>query len=219
MSRKIKIILLSIVLVIISILIISVIIINSREKLNKESTYTIVMDGQTTTVEKELTKEDYDMAQKILKEKAMKGNTSEIALMEENQSESVKRAIEELETIHKLLSSKTEKQDTNSIEEGIPQMPKSIIEEEEKKKKDLETIAKKYNKLDQFNDIMTKLEKQENISEFTNERIQMCELFIDIYNNNKLHEQEKNFIKDFLEEVSFEDVPNSLQNKIDEIVN
>ena len=34
------------------------------------------------------------MAQKILKEKAMKGNTSEIALMEENQSESVKRAIE-----------------------------------------------------------------------------------------------------------------------------
>ena len=97
-------------------------------------------------------------------------------------------------------------------------MKKSIIEEEEKKKKDLETIAKKYNKLDQFNDIMTKLEKQENISEFTNERIQMCELFIDIYNNNKLHEQEKNFIKDFLEEVSFEDVPNSLQSKIDEIV-
>ena len=188
MSRKIKIIILSIVLVIISILIISVIIINSREKLNKETTYTIVMDGQTTTVEKELTKEDYDMAQKILKEKAMKGNTSEIALMEENQSESVKRAIEELETIHKLLSSKTEKQDTNSIEEGIPQMPKSIIEEEEKKKKDLETLAKK------------------------------CELFIDIYNNNKLHEQEKNFIKDFLEEVSFEDVPNSLQSKIDEIV-
>ena len=42
--------------------------------------------------------------------------------------------------------------------------------------------------------------------------------YIDIYNNNKLHEQEKNFIKDFLEEVSFEDVPNSLQSKIDEIV-
>ena len=102
---------------------------------------------------------------------------------------------------------------------GIPVRNKIIRKyREEKKKKDLETIAKKYNKLDQFNDIMTKLEKQENISEFTNERIQMCELFIDIYNNNKLHEQEKNFIKDFLEEVSFEDVPNSLQSKIDEIV-
>ena len=110
MSRKIKIIILSIVLVIISIFIINVFIINS-----------IVMDWQTTTIEEELTKEDYDMAQKILKEKAMKGNTSEIALMEANQSESFKRAIDELEMIHKLLSSKTEKQETNSIEEGIPQ--------------------------------------------------------------------------------------------------
>ena len=81
------------------------------------------------------------MAQKILKEKAMKGNTSEIALMEENQSESVKRAIEELETIHKLLSSKTEKQDTNSIEEGIPQMPKKYNRRRGKKEKRLRNYS------------------------------------------------------------------------------
>ena len=43
---------------------------------------------------------------------------------------------------------------------GIPVRNKIIRKyREEKKKKDLETIAKKYNKLDQFNDIMTKLEK------------------------------------------------------------
>lgn len=215
MSKKSKIIIL-IILILINILIISVLIIKIKKEPDSE-TYTIVMDGQTTTVEKGLTEEDYDIAQQIMEERA-KGNKNEIALANSNQSESVQRAVEELETIHQLVSKEVEEQDSNNIEDGIPQMPKSIIEEQETMKKDLENIAKKYNKSEQFNNLMAKLEKREDTSEFTEDSIAISELFIDIYNNNELDESEKESIKEFEEMVSLNNLPSSLQNKIDKIV-
>lgn len=214
MSKKTKFMILLIVVMAVSILLISILIRNAAKE---KTAYKVVMDGKTTTVNKELTEEDYDIAQKILKERAI-GNISKVNLEKLNQSESIQRAIEELEMIHKLASSETEEQNTNNIEEGIPQIPKSIIEEEEKMKKDLEDIAKKYNKFDQYNKIMKEIEKQEDSSEFTEERIQICELFINIYNNNELEEQEKNSIKNFLEVVDLGDVPNSLQRQISAII-
>ena len=215
MSKKSKIIIL-IILILINILIISVLIIKIKKEPDSE-TYTIVMDGQTTTVEKGLTEEDYDIAQQIMEERA-KGNKNEIALANSNQSESVQRAVEELETIHQLVSKEVEEQDSNNIEDGIPQMPKSIIEEQETMKKDLENIAKKYNKSEQFNNLMKKLEEREDTSEFTEDSIAISELFIDIYNNNELDESEKESIKEFEEMVSLNNLPSSLQNKIDKIV-
>lgn len=214
MSKKTKFMILLLVVMAVSILLISILISNAAKE---KTAYKVVMNGKTTTVNKELTEEDYDIAQKILKERAI-GNISKVNLEKLNQSESVQRAIKELEMIHKLASSETEEQ-KNNIEEGIPQMPKSIIEEEETMKKDLEDIAKKYNKFDQYNKIMKEIEKQEGSSEFTEERIRICELFINIYNNNELEEQEKNFIKNFLEVVDFGDVPNSLQRQISAIIN
>ena len=215
MSKKSKIIIL-IILILINILIISVLIIKIKKEPDSE-TYTIVMDGQTTTVEKGLTEEDYDIAQQIMEERA-KGNKNEIALANSNQSESVQRAVEELETIHQLVSKEVEEQDSNNIEDGIPQMPKSIIEEQETMKKDLENIAKKYNKSEQFNNLMAKLEKREDTSEFTEDSIAISELFIDIYNNNELDESEKESIKEFEKMVSLNNLPSSLQNKIDKII-
>ena len=217
MSKKIKIMILLIVFITVSILLTNIIISNAKEKLYSESTYTIVMDGQTTTVEKGLTEEDYDIAQQIMEERA-KGNKNEIVLANSNQSESVQRAVEELETIHQLVSKEMEEQDSNNIEDGIPQMPKSIIEEQETMKKDLENIAKKYNKSEQFNNIMAKLEAREDTSEFTEDSIAMSELFIDVYNNNELDESEKESIKEFEKMVSLNNLPSSLQNKIDKII-
>ena len=214
MSKKTKFIILLIVVMAVSILLISILIRNAAKE---KTAYKVVMNGKTTTVNKELTEEDYDIAQKILKERAI-GNISKVNLEKLNQSESVQRAIKELEMIHKLASIETEEQNTNNIEEGIPQMPKSIIEEEEKMKKELEDIAKKYNKFDQYNKIMKEIEKQEDSSEFTEERIQICELFINIYNNNELEKQEKNSIKSFLEVVDLGDVPNSLQRQISALI-
>lgn len=215
MSKKTKFMILLLVVMAVSILLISILISNAAKE---KTAYKVVMNGKTTTVNKELTEEDYDIAQKILKERAI-GNISKVNLEKLNQSESVQRAIKELEMIHKLASSKTEEQNINNIEEGITQMPKSIIEEEKTMKKDLEDIAKKYNKFDQYNKIMKEIEKQEDSSEFTEERIQICELFINIYNNNELEEQEKNSIKNFLEVVDLGDVPNSLQRQISAIIN
>lgn len=217
MSKKIKIMILLIVFITVSILLTNIIISNAKEKLDSESTYTIVMDGQTTTVEKGLTEEDYDIAQQIMEERA-KGNKNEIALANSNQSESVQRAVEELETIHQLVSKEVEEQYSNNIEDGIPQMPKSIIEEQETMKKDLENIAKKYKKSEQFNNLMAKLEKREDTSEFTEDSIAISELFIDIYNNNELDESEKESIKEFEKMVSLNNLPSSLQNKIDKII-
>ena len=217
MSKKIKIMILLIVFITVSILLTNIISSNAKERLDSESTYTIVMDGQTTTVEKGLTEEDYDIAQQIMEERA-KGNKNEIALANSSQSESVQRAVEELETIHQLVSKEVEEQDSNNIEDGIPQMPKSIIEEQETMKKDLENIAKKYNKSEQFNNLMAKLEKREDTSEFTEDSIAISELFIDIYNNNELDESEKESIKEFEEMVSLNNLPSSLQNKIDKII-
>ena len=217
MSKKIKIMILLIVFITVSILLTNIIISNAKEKLYSESTYTIVMDGQTTTVEKGLTEEDYDIAQQIMEERA-KGNKNEIALANSSQSESVQRAVEELETIHQLVSKEVEEQDSNNIEDGIPQMPKSIIEEQETMKKDLENIAKKYNKSEQFNNIMAKLEAREDTSEFTEDSIAMSELFIDVYNNNELDESEKESIKKFEKMVSLNNLPSSLQNEIDKII-
>ena len=217
MSKKIKIMILLIVFITVSILLTNIISSNAKERLDSESTYTIVMDGQTTTVEKGLTEEDYDIAQQIMEERA-KGNKNEIALANSNQSESVQRAVEELETIHQLVSKEVEEQDSNNIEDGIPQMPKSIIEEQETMKKDLENIAKKYNKSEQFNNLMAKLEKREDTSEFTEDSIAISELFIDIYNNNELDESEKESIKEFEKMVSLNNLPSSLQNKIDKII-
>lgn len=214
MSKKTKFMILLIVVMAVSILLISILIRNAAKE---KTAYKVVMNGKTTTVNKELTEEDYDIAQKILKERAI-GNISKVNLEKLNQSESVQRAIKELEMIHKLASIETEEQNTNNIEEGIPQMPKSIIEEEEKMKKELEDIAKKYNKFDQYNKIMKEIEKQEDSSEFTEERIQICELFINIYNNNELEKQEKNSIKSFLEVVDLGDVPNSLQRQISALI-
>ena len=217
MSKKIKIMILLIVFITVSILLTNIISSNAKERLDSESTYTIVMDGQTTTVEKGLTEEDYDIAQQIMEERA-KGNKNEIALANSRQSESVQRAVEELETIHQLVSKEVEEQDSNNIEDGIPQMPKSIIEEQETMKKDLENIAKKYNKSEQFNNLMAKLEKREDTSEFTEDSIAISELFIDIYNNNELDESEKESIKEFEKMVSLNNLPSSLQNKIDKII-
>ena len=214
MSKKTKFMILLIVVMAVSILLISILIRNAAKE---KTAYKVVMNGKTTTVNKELTEEDYDIAQKILKERAI-GNISKVNLEKLNQSESVQRAIKKLEMKHKLASIETEKQNTNNIEEGIPQMPKSIIEEEEKMKKELEDIAKKYNKFDQYNKIMKEIEKQEDSSEFTEERIQICELFINIYNNNELEKQEKNSIKSFLEVVDLGDVPNSLQRQISALI-
>ena len=217
MSKKIKIMILLIVFITVSILLTNIISSNAKERLDSESTYTIVMDGQTTTVEKGLTEEDYDIAQQIMEERA-KGNKNEIALANSSQSESVQRAVEELETIHQLVSKEVEEQDSNNIEDGIPQMPKSIIEEQETMKKDLENIAKKYNKSEQFNNIMAKLEAREDTSEFTEDSIAMSELFIDVYNNNELDESEKESIKKFEKMVSLNNLPSSLQNEIDKII-
>lgn len=217
MSRKIKIMILLIVFVTVSILLTNILISNAKEKLDSESTYTIVMDGQTTTVEKELTEEDYDAAQKIMEERA-KGNKSVITLANSSQSESVQRAVEELETIHQLVSDEIEGQDANSLEEVSLKEPESIAVENETMKNDLEDIAKKYNKSEEFNKLMREIEKQEDSSEFTEERIQICELFINIYNNNELDEQEKNSIKDFLEVINLGDVPNSLKSQIDTLI-
>ena len=217
MSKKIKIMILLIVFITVSILLTNIISSNAKERLDSESTYTIVMDGQTTTVEKGLTEEDYDIAQQIMEERA-KDNKNEIALANSSQSESVQRAVEELETIHQLVSKEMEEQDSNNIEDGIPQMPKSIIEEQETMKKDLENIAKKYNKSEQFNNLMAKLEKREDTSEFTEDSIAISELFIDIYNNNELDESEKESIKEFEKMVSLNNLPSSLQNKIDKII-
>ena len=217
MSKKIKIMILLIVFITVSILLTNIISSNAKERLDSESTYTIVMDGQTTTVEKGLTEEDYDIAQQIMEERA-KGNKNEIALANSSQSESVQRAVEELETIHQLVSKEVEEQDSNNIEDGIPQMPKSIIEEQETMKKDLENIAKKYNKSEQFNNLMAKLEKREDTSEFTEDSIAISELFIDIYNNNELDESEKESIKEFEKMVRLNNLPSSLQNKIDKII-
>ena len=217
MSKKIKIMILLIVFITVSILLTNIISSNAKERLDSESTYTIVMDGQTTTVEKGLTEEDYDIAQQIMEERAT-GNKNEIALANSSQSESVQRAVEELETIHQLVSKEVEEQDSNNIEDGIPQMPKSIIEEQETMKKDLENIAKKYNKSEQFNNLMAKLEKREDTSEFTEDSIAISELFIDIYNNNELDESEKESIKEFEKMVSLNNLPSSLQNKIDKII-
>ena len=217
MSKKIKIMILLIVFITVSILLTNIISSNAKERLDSESTYTIVMDGQTTTVEKGLTEEDYDIAQQIMEERA-KDNKNEIALANSSQSESVQRAVEELETIHQLVSKEVEEQDSNNIEDGIPQMPKSIIEEQETMKKDLENIAKKYNKSEQFNNLMAKLEKREDTSEFTEDSIAISELFIDIYNNNELDESEKESIKEFEKMVSLNNLPSSLQNEIDKII-
>ena len=217
MSKKIKIMILLIVFITVSILLTNIISSNAKERLDSESTYTIVMDGQTTTVEKGLTEEDYDIAQQIMEERA-KDNKNEIALANSSQSESVQRAVEELETIHQLVSKEVEEQDSNNIEDGIPQMPKSIIEEQETMKKDLENIAKKYNKSEQFNNLMAKLEKREDTSEFTEDSIAISELFIDIYNNNELDESEKESIKEFEKMVSLNNLPSNLQNKIDKII-
>ena len=217
MSKKIKIMILLIVFITVSILLTNIISSNGKERLDSESTYTIVMDGQTTTVEKGLTEEDYDIAQQIMEERA-KGNKNEIALANSSQSESVQRAVEELETIHQLVSKEVEEQDSNNIEDGIPQMPKSIIEEQETMKKDLENIAKKYNKSEQFNNLMAKLEKREDTSEFTEDSIAISELFIDIYNNNELDESEKQSIKEFEKMVSLNNLPSRLQNKIEKII-
>ena len=217
MSKKIKIMILLIVFITVSILLTNIISSNAKERLDSESTYTIVMDGQTTTVEKGLTEEDYDIAQQIMEERA-KGNKNEIALANSNQSESVQRAVEELETIHQLVSKEVEEQDSNNIEDGIKKKKKSIIEEQETMKKDLENIAKKYNKSEQFNNLMAKLEKREDTSEFTEDSIAISELFIDIYNNNELDESEKESIKEFEKMVSLNNLPSSLQNKIDKII-
>lgn len=126
MSKKIKIMILLTVFATVSILLTNILISSAKEKLDSESTYTIVMDGQTTTVEKELTEEDYDAAQKIMEERA-KGNKSVLA--DSNQSESVQRAVEELEMIQQLVSDEIERQDTNSLEEVNLKEPESIAVE------------------------------------------------------------------------------------------
>ena len=215
MSKKIKIMILLTVFATVSILLTNILISSAKEKLDSESTYTIVMDGQTTTVEKELTEEDYDVAQKIMEERA-KGNKSVLA--DSNQSESVQRAVEELEMIQQLVSDEIERQDTNSLEEVNLKEPESIAVENENMKNNLKDIAKKYNKYEEFNKLMKKIEKQEDSSEFTKERIQICELFINIYDNNEVDEQEKKSIKDFLGVINLGDVPNSLKSQIDTLI-
>ena len=215
MSKKIKIMILLTVFATVSILLTNILISSAKEKLDSESTYTIVMDGQTTTVEKELTEEDYDAAQKIMEERA-KGNKSVLA--DSNQSESVQRAVEELEMIQQLVSDEIERQDTNSPEEVNLKEPESIAVENENMKNNLKDIAKKYNKSEEFNKLMKKIEKQEDSSEFTKERIQICELFINIYDNNEVDEQEKKSIKDFLGVINLGDVPNSLKSQIDTLI-
>jgi hypothetical protein len=117
-----------------------------------------------------------------------------------------------------LIFSKHKYSSDNSDDLGLKEPP-SIAEENEKMGKSLESIAKKYNKLEQYNTLMNEINNQMDNSDFTKEREEICELFINIYNNNDLNEQDQNSIKSFLETLGFEDIPASLQSQIDSIIN
>jgi hypothetical protein len=215
MSKKIKFMILLIVVIIVGILLMSILVSNATEKFDSELTYNVEIAGQTTTVQKPLTEEDYDAAQQILKDRA-----SGIALASNEQpSESVQRAIEELELIDQLLKDEIQVSTMDISDDFGLKEPASIAEENEKMGDSLESIAKKYNKLEQYNTLMNEVNKQMDNSDFTKERQQVCELFINIYNNNDLNEQDQNSIKSFLETLGFEDIPASLQSQIDSIIN
>ena len=117
-----------------------------------------------------------------------------------------------------LIFSKHKYSSDNSDDLGLKEPP-SIAEENEKMGKSLESIAKKYNKLEQYNTLMNEVNKQMDNSDFTKERQQVCELFINIYNNNDLNKQDQSSIKSFLETLGFEDIPTSLQSQINSIIN
>lgn len=83
----------------------------------------------------------------------------------------------------------------------------------------LEKIAVKYNRKDQFDNLINSIEKQEATSKFNNEQRELTKLFIDIYMSEDLGQDEKESIKEFLIIIDFNDIDAELKNDIQKIIN
>lgn len=86
------------------------------------------------------------------------------------------------------------------------------------KEKELEDIARKYNKIETFNKIKDNIEKQEQTGRFTDEHKKMCELFISIYKNENLIENEQSLLKYYFEMTKFNDIDNELLEELNSIL-
>lgn len=86
------------------------------------------------------------------------------------------------------------------------------------KEKELEDIARKYNKIETFNKIKDNIEKQEQTGKFTDEHKKMCELFISIYKNENLIENEQSLLKYYFEMTKFNDIDNELLEELNSIL-
>ncbi len=104
--------------------------------------------------------------------------------------------------------------DTNQDLAFIKDTGKDIKQTE----KELEEIARKYDKIESFNKIKDNIEKKEQTGEFTDEHKKMCELFISIYKNENLIENEQSLLRYYFEITRFSDIDNELLGELNNIL-
>lgn len=84
--------------------------------------------------------------------------------------------------------------------------------------KELENIANKYNRQQDFKSITSIIAKQEINGNFTVAHKNLCELFLDIYEKESLTEEEKSIMKEFFEMVKFNNIDLQLEGRINTIM-
>ncbi len=83
-------------------------------------------------------------------------------------------------------------------------------------------LADKYGKKDEYEllkeQILKQVEEEGTIGIVTENHEKICEIFMDLYKNENLTEDEKQSVKDFLEMILYNDVDKDLENRIRDLI-
>ena len=79
-------------------------------------------------------------------------------------------------------------------------------------------LADKYGKKDEYELLKEQIEEQGTIGVVTENHEKICEIFMDLYKNENLTEDEKQSVKEFLEMILFNELDKDLENRIRDLI-
>lgn len=135
------------------------------------------------------------------------------------------RLKEKYEIAEKYKNDKSIVKEEYSSQSNSNQKEKVIIRKEgisnrgQELEQELNKIAEKYNRKEELEDITNILSRKGQTSQFTNEHKKLCKLFLEIYTNEKITEDEEKIFKEFFEMIEFNDIDNELRNEIQKVIN
>lgn len=134
-----------------------------------------------------------------------KGKTKEDYLLEK-----------ELATVEPINEKSTDSNVNENINDKV--IEEKVSEEYVILEQKLMNLADKYGKKDEYELLKEQIEEEGTIGIVTENHEKLCDIFMDLYKNEDLTEDEKQAVKDFLEMILFNELDKDLENRIRDLI-